>query len=112
MPAKRVYKVLFYNQGKLYEIYAHGVGPSDLYGFVEISDLIFAPRSELLVDPAEERLEAEFAGVKRFFVPMHAMVRVDEVEREGTGKIRGLSDDEKVTPLPFPGAGSGPRRER
>jgi hypothetical protein len=112
MPEQRVYKVLFYNQGKLYELYARRVGPSDLMGFVEVADLIFAPRSEVLVDPAEERLEAEFSGVRRVLVPMQAMVRIDEVEREGTNRIRALSDDEKVTPFPFPGGGQGPRRER
>jgi len=59
------------------------------------------------VDPAEERLKSEFAGVKRTHVPIHSVVRVDEVEKEGTNKIIALAEGEKVTPFPVPGYPSG-----
>jgi len=99
----RKYRIVFHNQGKIYELYAHHVSMGELFGFVEIADIIFGERTALLVDPSEEKLKSEFGGVKTTFVPMHAVIRIDEVEKEGTNKI--VSTDESVsnvTPFPMP----------
>ena len=96
---KQPYRVLFHNQGEIYELYAHAIYQSDLYGFVEIEDYSFGTRSGMLIDPAEDRLRAEFDGVQRSFIPMHAIVRIDEVEKEGTAKI---TDNKGGTITPFP----------
>ena len=84
---KRIYKVIFYNEGKLYEIYAQQVFQGSLYGFVEVEQLLFGEKSSVVVDPSEERLKAEFSGVQRTYIPMHTIVRIDEVEKEGAAKI-------------------------
>ncbi len=101
---QHIYKVRFVNEGKIYEIYARQVYQGQLYGFVEVEELIFGEKSAVVVDPAEERLKAEFAGVKRTYIPMHAIIRIDEVEKEGTAKISALPGGkaEKVTPFPLP----------
>ena len=98
---KSIYKVLFHSQGQIYEVYAHNIYQSDLYGFVEIEDYTFGNRSQMLIDPSEDRLRNEFEGVQRSFIPMHAIVRIDEVEKEGVAKISD-SKGEKVTPFPLP----------
>ena len=98
---KSIYKVLFHSQGQVYEVYAHNIYQSDLYGFVEIEDYTFGNRSQMLIDPSEDRLRTEFEGVQRSFIPMHAIVRIDEVEKEGVAKISD-SKGEKVTPFPIP----------
>ena len=99
--SKRIYRVIFHSQGDVYELHARHLGQSDMYGFVEIRDLIFGERSAVLVDPADERLKSEFAGVKRAFIPMHAVVRIDEVEHEGKNRItQGGAGGAKVTPFP------------
>ena len=102
MSKKRVFKVVFHNQGKIYELYARQVGQSSMYGFIEVEELIFGERSAVLVDPGEERLKSEFSAVKRTYIPMHAVIRVDEVEKEGTNKVISVEDGEKVTPFPVP----------
>ena len=99
--AKSIFKVLFHNQGQVYEVYAHNIYQSELYGFVGIEDYTFGNRSQMLIDPAEDRLRNEFEGVQRSFIPMHAIVRIDEVEKEGVAKITD-SKGEKVTPFPMP----------
>ena len=99
--SKSIYKVLFHSQGQIYEVYAHNIYQSDLYGFVEIEDYTFGNRSQMLIDPSEDRLRNEFEGVQRSFIPMHAIVRIDEVEKEGVAKISD-SKGEKVTPFPIP----------
>jgi hypothetical protein len=99
--AKHVYRVIFHNQGQVYELYAHSIYQSELYGFVEIEDYTFGTRSQMLIDPSEERLRTEFDGVQRSFIPMHAIVRIDEVEKEGVAKVVDSKGD-KVTPFPMP----------
>ena len=96
----RVYKVVFHNQGKVYELYAKAVHQGELYGFVEIEELLFGETSQLLVDPAEERLKSEFQGVRRSLIPIHAVIRIDEVEKEGQSKIHEVKEGSNVTPFP------------
>lgn len=95
---KPIYRVNFINQGKVYEVFARQVYQGDLYGFVVVEELVFGEHSTLVVDPGEERLKDEFAAVKRSFVPMHAIIRIDEVEREGVAKIKDLGAN--VTAFP------------
>ncbi|MCB1739441.1 MAG: DUF1820 family protein [Gammaproteobacteria bacterium] len=104
MTKKRVFRVVFHCQGNIYELHARHVSHGEMYGFVEIDDIIFGERTALLVDPSEEKLKSEFEGVKRTFVPMHAVIRIDEVEKEGANKVVASADAAggKVTPFPMP----------
>jgi hypothetical protein len=101
MSEKSVYRVVFHNQGQVYEIYARKVSQGALFGFVEVEELLFGERTAVVVDPSEERLKTEFAGVKRFHVPIQAVIRIDEVEKEGVAKIT-VEEGGKVTPFPSP----------
>lgn len=60
-----------------------------MWSFIEIEELVFGSRSELLIDLGEEKLKTEFNGVKRSYIPSHAIVRIDEVERGGIAKVSG-----------------------
>ena len=99
--ANPIYKVIFHNQNQVYELYARAIYQSEMYGFIEVEEFVFGEKSQLLVDPSEEKLKTEFASVKRSYIPMHSIVRIDEVEKEGTGKIVEVKGD-KVTQFPFP----------
>lgn len=99
---KRSYRVIFHSQGKIYEIYARGVSQSAMYGFVEVEGLVFGERSSVVVDPSEEQLKSEFGHVKRTYLPAHSVIRIDEVDKEGQGKvIEGKPGAANV--MPFPG---------
>jgi len=100
MSVKPIFKVIFYNQGDIYEIYARQIYQSEIYGFIEIEELVFGENTQVIVDPGEERLKGEFAGVKRTYVPVHSIVRVDEVEKEGNGKIKEIKAVDKVASFP------------
>ncbi len=93
MSDNQIYKIVFMNQDQVYELYAKHVFQGDLYGFVVVEDFIFGETSSIVVDPSEEKLKAEFSGVKRSFVPMHEVIRIDQVERRGTAKILPLPSD-------------------
>lgn len=100
---KSIYRVVFQNQGNIYELHAREVSQGAMFAFVEVGDIIFGERSQLVVDPSDEKLKAEFSGVKRTYIPMHAILRIDEVDKEGANKITTASADKnKITPFPMP----------
>ncbi len=102
MSSQSVYKVIFYNQGEIYEIYARELYQSEMYGFIEIEEIVFGEPSNLILNPGEEKLKNEFNGVKRSFIPVQAVIRIDEVERSGEGKIREVKSSDKIANFPRP----------
>src|SRR5690554_3442309 len=106
--ARQIYKVIFLNQGQIYEIYASHIYQSDLYGFIEVEEFLFGERAQMVVDPSEERLKNEFAGVQRSFIPLHAIIRIDEVEKEGIGKIVEAGSSGNIHAFPM-SLGPGPK---
>lgn len=113
MAKKHLYRVTFINQGRVYEVYARHVGQGDLYGFIEVEQLVFGEKSTVVIDPTEERLRNEFEGVSVSHIPLHAVIRIDEVEKQGTAKIVPLSGkaDDTVVAFQLP-PGSTPKKGR
>lgn len=95
---ERIYRVVFVNQDKVYEVFVQQVSQSDLWGFIELEGFLFGSQSELVVDPGEEKLRQQFAGVPRSHIPLQAIIRIDEVEQHGSAKI----SDAKGTVTAFP----------
>ncbi len=113
MAASHIFRILFANQGKVYEIYVRKVRHGELFGFIEVEELVFGSRSTVVVDPAEERIKTEFEGVKRVFLPLHSVLRIDEVSKQGTSKITALEGGANVAHFPtptYPPGGPGPSR--
>lgn len=88
MSKKTLFRISFANQEEIYEIYVCSVKESEIFGFLEVEELVFGEQSALVVDPSEEKLKMEFSGVKRVFIPMHSVIRIDEVTKQGTSKVR------------------------
>jgi hypothetical protein len=112
MKPDKLYRISFYNRGDIYELHARNVQQSNMYAFVEVEDIVFGERSAIVVDPSEEKLKTEFAGVKRTYIPLQAVIRIDEVSREGTNKI--ISGDgtlPNVAPFPAPRPHPGNTRD-
>ena len=97
---QRIFRATFINQGKIYQLYAEVVRQGDFYGFVEIEGLIFGETSSVVIDPGEEKLKNEFKSVTRTLVPMHSVIRIDEVEKRGQSKIIEVDGKANVTPFP------------
>ncbi|HJS22111.1 MAG TPA: DUF1820 family protein [Steroidobacteraceae bacterium] len=92
---------MFVNQGKVYEVYARKVSHGGLFGFIEVEELVFGERTTVVLDPSEERIKSEFAGVKRTYLPLHSIVRIDEVKKQGVSKISAL-EGANVAQFPSP----------
>lgn len=101
MSKQRLYRVTFTSQGQVYEIYARGVSHGGLLGFVEVEQLVFGEKSSVVLDPGEEKLKTEFANVVRSFIPVHAVIRIDEVSKPGAAKVSPLPEGAgKIMPFP------------
>ena len=114
MAQKKLYRIRFMNEGKIFELYARQVSQGALFGFVEIAQIVWGKKSDVIIDPTEQDLRNEFAGVTTVQVPIHSVVRIDEVEKGGSGKIISLAGGEKPSsslPIYTP-SGPGPGRTR
>ncbi|MEA5444472.1 DUF1820 family protein [Gammaproteobacteria bacterium AB-CW1] len=103
--SESIYRVVFNNQDKVYELYARYVNQGAIFGFVEIGGFLFGERSSVVVDPSEEKLRDEFEGVEATQIPLHAVIRIDKVARRGSARI---TDREGGNVTPFPVYGPGP----
>src|SRR5690606_15694017 len=102
MAAKKpLYKVIFFNHGKVYELFSESVGSSGIWGFVEVTDLVVETGEGLVVHRTEEKMRQEFSGARVLHLPMQSIVRIEEVEKRGKCLIRDRESGEKVTPFPL-----------
>lgn len=100
MSAQPVYKVIFQNGNQVFEVFARQIYQSDMWGFIEIEEMLFGERSQIVVDPSEEKIKNEFAGVKRSYIPLQSVIRIDEVEKEGAVKVSENASG-KIANFPF-----------
>jgi hypothetical protein len=111
MAVSHIFKVQFVREGKVWEVYARKVTHGGLFGFIELEDFLFGERSSVVVDPAEERIKGEFEGVKRTWLPMHSVLRIDEVKKSGVGKITTYEGGNVAQfPMPVPAPDPGHRK--
>jgi hypothetical protein len=112
MTQNRLYRVTFVNQGQVYEVYARSISHGGLLGFLEIEELVFGEKSAIVVDPSEEKLQQEFAGVERTYVPLHAVLRVDQVTKQGPARIQPVvGESAKIMPFPLYTTGGGDHKK-
>ncbi len=104
MTKKTLFRITFANQEAIYEMYARTIKESEMFGFLEVEELVFGEQTSLVVDPSEERLKLEFSGVKRTFIPMHSIYRIDEVTKQGIAKVKDNPGyGSKISHFPGPG---------
>lgn len=95
-----LYKVVFLNRSKVYELYAREVYSSDIYGFIYVSDLVFDQNTTIVIDPAEDKLKDEFENVNVLHLPMQSVIRIEEVKKKMSCKIRDIKKGENITHFP------------
>ncbi len=109
--AEPIYRVIFNNQGEVYELYTRYIFQSEMYGFIEVEELLF-DESQIsnASDQAEakisfDKLKLEFTGVKRSFIPLPSIIRIDEMEKPGVVKVSPSKDDPIGNVRHFPSTG-------
>ena len=103
MVKKNIYRIIFHNNDKIYEIYSQSITDGELFGFIEAEELIFGEGTNLVVDPSEEFLKTKFNGVVKTYIPVHSVIRIDVVGKKGTAKIKdNPGEGSKVMHFPTP----------
>ena len=74
-----LYKVVYLYQNKVQEIMVKQIYTSDLYGFIEIEEFMLDYNKTLIVDPKKEKINEEFAQVRRSYIPIQHILRIDEI---------------------------------
>ena len=100
MSKQKLYRLVFMSQGQVYEIYARHVAHGAMFGFIEVEQLVFGERTSIVVDPSEEKIKSEFEHVTRTYLPMHSIIRIDEVEKQGASKISKIEGNVAQFPMP------------
>lgn len=86
---------------KQYEVFVRELLTSSLFGFIEIADFVWDIKATIVVDPSHEKLKDEFGYVERTYLPMHSILRVDQVAQHGVAKIIELGDKVSLFPNPI-----------
>lgn len=88
------FKVQFIDGKKeLLTFYAKAVNPSSYIGLIEISDIMFMD-SDILINPEDEKIRKEFKGVKRTFLPLSSIIRIDEIEEVKSSVLKVIPKKE------------------
>ena len=101
---QKLYRVTFRHQDQIWEVYARAISHGGLLGFIEVENLVFGERSSIIADPGEEKLKTEFENVERTYIPVHAIVRIDEVNKLAPPRISAGGESGKVMPFPVFGS--------
>jgi hypothetical protein len=95
-----LYKVIFINRSKVYELYARDVFSSEIYGFIYVAELVFDQNKRLVIDPAEEKLRDEFENVNVLHLPLQSIIRIEEVKKKQSCQIREIKSGENISQFP------------
>lgn len=75
-----LYRISFVQHGTLTELLAKKMNHNPaMIGFVEVSDFVFIPESNLIHNPTFEKLKKEFENVNATYIPISNVVRIDYV---------------------------------
>ena len=95
-----LYKIIFLNQSKVYELYARDVFSSEIYGFIYVADLVFDQNKTIVIDPAEDKIRDEFENVNVLHLPMQSVIRIEEVKKKMSCKIREIKKGDNISHFP------------
>ena len=100
--SNNLYKIQFLANKKIYELYVKKINTHEMVGFVVLEDFVFGEKTDIVIDPNEDKLRSEFQDVKRSFIPFHHVLRIDEVKSHGQSKIKKYDGKEQSSVMPFP----------
>ena len=101
MAIRQYFKILFRDQNEVLELHAAHIFQSELYGFIEVEELILGMGNDIVVNPKKEKVREMFSHVHRSFIPLNAILRIDEIEfSENTGDNKHENSNGNVTRFP------------
>ena len=94
-----LYRVVLQSQDEHCELYAVRVAQGHLPAFLEIEQFVFPDRAPNHgANAAQERLRGALAAVKRCYIPLAHIVRIDEIAYAALTDLRGEGRADAVGP--------------
>ena len=75
-----VYRVRYRELDKINTMYVRYISEESLVGFLEADELILGNDAEISNDELTDEFCAEFKGVQRVYLPLHVILRIDEID--------------------------------
>ena len=91
-----IYRIIFSYEGKTQELFAKYISEESLIGFVEVEELLFSTGTSI-INTQEELLRDTFEGVKRTYLPLSSICRIDELSSEQCQRLGLLKVEKKQT---------------
>lgn len=99
-----IFRVRFYHEDKVCELYARALATESIFGFLEVEEIVFNENSDTIVDPAAEKMKTMFQDVICTYIPLQSVIRIDEVRTAGVAKAIDLPKGANQNVIrPFPG---------
>ena len=80
---------------EIIEIYANQVFQSELWGFLEVEGFIVKTSN----DAPNDKAKKDFTGIKRSYIPITSIVRIDELEKPENSK-KPIKSGSNIKPFP------------
>ncbi len=74
---EKIYRVQFKTGNRSYSLLARSVGESELFGFIEVADLLFEDQQRLIISPEDDALRKEFSQANFICIPHQHILRID-----------------------------------
>jgi len=103
-----LYKVKFVQQDAVVELVAKYISEESLMGFIEIEDIVFSGSGE--AHCTDDKYRHEFAGLNRCYLPLHTLLRIDELS-SSTDVLIGEVEAKKDNVRRFPGKQSASSKD-
>ena len=104
---KKLFKIHFFYMGKVYVLFAKNVEASaELFNMCVISEIVFKNSPNLII-PSDEEVKKEFSKLKKLFVPLSQIMRIDEMEDVEEDEIsdpralKNRGDNNLIRPVEF-----------
>lgn len=89
------FRIILKCGAEITEIYANQIFQSELWGFLEIENFI----AEINNNNPDDKTKKEFSGVKRSYIPITSIVRIDEIEKLESRK-KPIESGSNIKPFP------------
>ena len=98
--SKSLFKITFTDEeDKTITVHAEEVSPSSLLGFIEAAELVFPDPSDIIITPADNKARTLFKDVKRTYIPINRIIRIDELSSDKKTPVITLINQGKQTDI-------------
>lgn len=91
-----LYKVKFLQQNEVVELVVRYISEESLMGFIELEEIVFQSGKETHF--TRDEYKEEFSGLDRCYLPLHTLLRIDELNNSSSSSTKDKVDNVRRLP--------------